>query len=282
MKKLLLLSILLAGFTSQAQTYLPFPTSDAHWLVRFWIGPGYPYEYHYYYMNALNNDTTINSFTYGKVYRVDVGPVTTYSGALRANDSSQVYFVPKDSLNELLLFDYGKNVGDTIAYAYTCCGFPVQNEIVQFKDSVLLGNRYQRRLQLSGSAIWIEGVGGRGGLLENYNVGVSGADELICMDANDTMWWDNGFTAGQCSLILQNVSEEILENKMSFYPNPAHDQFTVNLTGQLKIYDVMGRLIKEKEVIKDQSIDCKEFAAGVYFVRVGEGAKMYVEKLVIQ
>lgn len=295
MKKLIGLIFTLISLTLsvQAWDYHLLPDSNAAWQVRFWIGPGYPNVYYYYYMDSTNNDTTINGNTYGKLYLVQQGPNTSYVGALRENDTSQVYFCPKDSLNEYLLFDYSKHVGDTVhVYGFGMYGPPGQNGfdlVVQAKDSVLLVNRYQRHLFLSNAINWIEGVGSNWGLLENYPfISVSGTTTLLCMNRNDTTWQQGNYSLVPCSLITESVSENILENYFSIYPNPVQDSFTIisnfeDLSPVIEIYNIVGDRIYSATIKRQlQLVNCKIFSPGIYFVKINDQERQYCKKLIVQ
>jgi hypothetical protein len=274
--------------TTTAQSYLQMPTSNAHWEIDFWIGPGYPHYYWYYFMSAGNNDTIINSNTYAKVYQSSYYNLDiTYKGGLRENNSSQVFFIPKDSINELLLADYNLNVGDTALHVYREFSWPPDTLIVTYKDSNLVANRYIRKLQLSNGGVWVEGIGRYSGLFDMEGSSVSGSTSLLCMDHNDTMWYESNFTPGPCDSLM-GIKEKIEINTIIISPNPAHNQITISLnefkvqSAELKVFDIMGQQVMEEKIYSPVSTFNFQLSSGVYFVKVGEGQKIAVQKLVIQ
>jgi hypothetical protein len=291
MKKLLLYSLILYSFSSSAQSYLRMPMSDAHWQIHFWVGPGYPHIYYYYFMEAVNNDTLINGNTYGKVYKMDDSFDTTYMGGLRQNDSSQVFFFPNDSGNEFLLADYNLSVGDTAFNIYYEWGMDwLDTLIVIYKDSSLVGNRYIRKFQFDAGAVWLEGIGRYSGLIENDGPSVSGTSNLLCMDHNDTMWWESNFFLGHCALTVIDGQPEYEEfsSSMTFLlsPNPAHDKFTISSTIEineavLRIYNTLGAEVHSQVISSGEETIEVNLPAGMYFVRLANGTKSSVKKLLI-
>lgn len=62
----------------------------------------------------------------------------------------------------------------------------------------------------------------------------------------------------------------------SVYPNPAHDQLTVNIDGMMSIFDLSGKRIVTQTVEAGSTVSLMELTAGVYFVKVGS----LVEKII--
>jgi hypothetical protein len=83
------------------------------------------------------------------------------------------------------------------------------------------------------------------------------------------------------------IGEITVNNQLSVFPNPATTDFTIQLNSefknsQLEIFNNLGEKILE-QVINQQStkINLKS-PAGIYFVKVSDGEKIYTQKLVIQ
>jgi hypothetical protein len=82
-----------------------------------------------------------------------------------------------------------------------------------------------------------------------------------------------------------DVNENIFSDKMILYPNPAHNVVNVKCkmeNAELKIYDVMGRVVYEQSIINQKSEIINSFSPGMYFVRVESGKKVWTEKLVVE
>jgi hypothetical protein len=86
--------------------------------------------------------------------------------------------------------------------------------------------------------------------------------------------------------------EEDLDSEMDsfrIYPNPAHNTFTISLnelkveSGQLKIYDVTGRMVHEQTIRNQESeIRNLNLLPGIYLVKVEVGEKVWQQKLVVE
>ncbi len=68
-------------------------------------------------------------------------------------------------------------------------------------------------------------------------------------------------------------SETNFDKSFSIYPNPATDSIKINLTGvignqQIRIFNSVGELMKEFELIQSAQINISEFAKGVYLVQL--------------
>lgn len=94
----------------------------------------------------------------------------------------------------------------------------------------------------------------------------------------------NNFTLG----CLIGIEENEMKSGIKIFPNPAYGNFTITLNqqinnGELKIYDVTGRVVHEQTIINQKSeIINYHLSAGIYFVKVSDGEKIYTQKLVIE
>jgi hypothetical protein len=89
--------------------------------------------------------------------------------------------------------------------------------------------------------------------------------------------------------ILTGIDETELQSGFNLYPNPARNKFNVAFNGQLtvdngqlSICDITGREVLKQNLHCPLSIVHCQFSAGVYFVRVSDGKKTAVQRLVIQ
>jgi len=71
--------------------------------------------------------------------------------------------------------------------------------------------------------------------------------------------------------------KEFAVEPFSIYPNPVQDRFTVNVDGELTVYDLSGKQVKRAMVEAGNSVYVSELNSGIYFVKVGA----YVQKIVI-
>ena len=76
--------------------------------------------------------------------------------------------------------------------------------------------------------------------------------------------------------------EELNAAGISIFPNPVQDVLTINSEkeiGEIKIYDVVGKLMKHELIINDSAeIDVREFDAGVYSVEIDGAIAKFVKE----
>jgi len=106
---------------------------------------------------------------------------------------------------------------------------------------------------------------------------------------NNDLWMYTIDTNCYCPEVLQ-LSENNFFSSFSIYPNPASNTFTISIDGQssivngrLSILDVTGRVVQEQTIKNQESeiINC-QLSAGIYFVKVEAGERVYTEKLVVE
>lgn len=97
---------------------------------------------------------------------------------------------------------------------------------------------------------------------------------------------------GADNTTFSNESVDVLD-KLSVYPNPARDHFTVAFNNQLsgdsinvQVYDVLGKLVMNRQFdnngVFEQRIDATSLDSGIYLVKVGNGVTSSTKKLIIR
>jgi hypothetical protein len=93
----------------------------------------------------------------------------------------------------------------------------------------------------------------------------------------------SGFSMSTLCLVLKTDEEVGSDSQLSIYPNPASGSFTVNFNGHLQIIDLTGRVIYQQRLSNPQStVNIQQFSAGIYFVKVSDGEREEVKKLIIE
>ncbi len=300
MNKLLLTSILFLAFlTSRSQTsvYHPFPDSDAVWNVQmnyfdFCLSAAFSAYQDYSYI--MPGDTIIGTETYHKLqipayenwhfnpcYSSSITP-GNYAGCIRQDTSvRKVYFIPPTDSIEQLLYDFSLQVGDTLRGYLTPndCQPGSDYQKVTGVDSIFIDSNYRKIWDINGGYRQIiEGIGTTRGLLEiacDY-VGTPWFD-LMCFKQNETTLYPS---SSSCDIITINSNLSIAEPILIF-PNPVHDFITINHPGQLEVYNSLGEKVYEAIVnLKPQTLNPK-LPAGIYFVNLTDGDKLYRSKLII-
>jgi hypothetical protein len=183
-KALLLYFIVLLSIATKAQTYYPFPTNTGYWSAQYFDDFHEPTNG--FSVTKLDGDTVINTQSYKKLktncYGSSTFLVCGYLGAFR-EENKFIYFVPKDSVNEVVLYNFNLQLGDTVFYPYSLWNPDMANDtfIVSNIDSILCADGNYHKQYTIGLATIIEGVGSNSSpTLIQYQPSVSGLPRLNC------------------------------------------------------------------------------------------------------
>ncbi len=288
MKHLLFFTIFLcAAYQSTAQTYYPIPMQNAWWYE---LSSGRGFSYHYTLTPSY--DTIINGITYraiieraGRNDYVNRG----YMGAMR-EDNRIVYFCPRDSSQEMVLYDFNVQLGDTVNGWYGAPDTCVAIEIDSVQDCH--GN-YRRKIYLSGGYVqaWIiEGVGASTGLLSPLQeIILDQGYHLLCLHENDSaaysQLWYNCAMCNDTTIAIQRTAPA--SSPISFYPNPSNSRIFFEGINQQSDYDILiynslGQLILQKELAEDYSLPLSSLPKGVYILQVWQQGKLALSQKLIR
>lgn len=79
-------------------------------------------------------------------------------------------------------------------------------------------------------------------------------------------------------LTVNNVGLETYSREtISLYPNPVKNQFSVNSSGAVTIYNLCGKLVKNSLVEAGSPVSIEDLKPGVYFVRMSSGTQKIVK-----
>ena len=279
MKKYLLLVLILFKFytASIGQTYYPFPTITAKWNIRViqgFLDPGAVFPI------IMEGDTIINTITYKKLFLYN----QVYGGIREEN--KVIYFYRLEYEAEYPLYDFTKEVGDTIhgvyddIYSYLDDPESFHSMIVMNIDSLLLtdGN-YHKRFQVVASyfgsqAYWIEGVGSPDNVISpGWNSSsVSGTHHLDCLVG------DGDLVYGTC---VSSISENSQKEFIQIYPNPFSDFTNISSKKYLKnatlrIYNTTGKLVNEINNIFGENfvLQRNNLPEGIYTIQLLQDNKI--------
>ena len=70
---------------------------------------------------------------------------------------------------------------------------------------------------------------------------------------------------------------EVVSTSLSVYPNPVKNQFTVNTSGDLFVYDLAGKKVLSTVVSAGESISTVDLKTGIYFVKMGSLVKKIIK-----
>ena len=95
----------------------------------------------------------------------------------------------------------------------------------------------------------------------------------------------NYFTFGQVTAVLS--VDDLTENSISFYPNPADDFLTITTSQQglksISIFDLNGRLVKtiNTNLSSHQNINVSDLQDGLYFITAQTANGSISEKFIV-
>jgi len=284
----------LIALTAISQT-TTFPSELATWKY-FCIDES---ENNSIYFNTQNlvGDSIYNGTQYQKIEAQQLSTFGESNGLIRV-DQEQVYFIPKDSLSELLLYDFSLEQGDTFSIASYHQRFGQYEKIVVMSiDSIQTSDDVQRKLfHFSDGNYWLEGIGALRGTVTYpwYFESLSGECNLSCYayDSED-LYRDTFIVSGgfedflySCEGLITSLEEVTNSFEMEVFPNPFDTEINVTINtnepiAALALYDVNAKLIKAKNNTNQIQLD-KTLTSGVYFLSVTIGDYVFFEKLIKQ
>ncbi len=307
----------------QAQaTYFSFPDSNAVWTEQA-QGCCYNYcppppnpnpvlldlSFSYY----IQGDTIINGAACHKIYQSGIthehcnfgnyinnwGVINNiYTGAYRQDITlKKVLFIYPGDTTQCLLYDFNLNVGDTINYGCNNWGGCFIITVTSI-DSILIGNTYRKRFNLSNfpSYSLIEGIGSTSGLLEPI-CPFEYFGTLICFSQNGQSIYPDTTTICQ---IITETNEGHHKPGMVISPNPASDKINISFPATasenvtIKIYSITGEIVLEEENIypdligkskapfSNFQLPISNFQNGIYFLSVQTEKEKITRKIAVQ
>lgn len=307
-KKLFFLTVLSVYFlyvNAQEYEYVSFPDSGAIWSEVYYpsISDGERISYERFALSG--QDTVINTKTYKKLYlfydTVFRKDNAICIGGIREDGLKKVYFIGDSALHEfkpfdvvfhageeLLLYDFSLNVGDTIRQGN------FDWLIVQKIDTMAIGNTYRKIFHFENIwwVKWIEGIGNIKGLLFTSDaLPTNGTDgDLICFKQNNTILYFNDYYDQCMPLIGGNKVIEKDISSINTYPNPVTNGFIHFELGEIQpenieIYDCLGHIVDCIHCARESSIihSTEKYPPGIYFYLVtNQEGKKYKGKFVTQ
>lgn len=300
---LLLLLTIVHGL--YGQRYHEFPTANVQWNVYF----EYSVQEHptdtVLLRYVLEGDTTINEVNYVRLClksSEDEAAVLTPVGGLREAEQ-KVYYIGDDFMGypsgeELVLYDFGKQAGDTVFHSRAYFS------IIESIDSVEINQHYRKRFKISATSrnsnyyfpneeYWIEGIGSiKSGLLGHVTAIPTCCYqywEHVCFKENDILVYLNpNFNACEPGFLSHNNTIAEHPSKIKVYPNPFTQKLIIeNTEGEnfrLRLIDRSGRVVVEQTLIGTTTILDLTIAPNVYFVQIckDDGTLVLTQKMIKQ
>jgi hypothetical protein len=103
----------------------------------------------------------------------------------------------------------------------------------------------------------------------NTNTGTLSGFTLIGTTSNWT--GTGGVTTGNTCSTYLNVNDFEFSSKLSVYPNPSSDVFSINsdTNGKIVVYDLIGKIIKSENIdLGITKLDLSNYPSGLYLIKV--------------
>lgn len=272
------------------------------------------------YAFEIDGDTMLNNTQYKKVYFKDNWSYTIFPdeedieganlnnvpeliGAIREDtNSDRIYYISWDTkrcfmseipLNEeILLYDFGIEIGDTVNYS-----FPVDYQyVLENKSSYILANGDSSTLyQFQQDIQWVRAIGGI-----NLNYGILGPLQTIPFEGGcylscvhiDSLYY-LGSEDSNCDInydLLVNTKElksKKEEPKAIIFPIPANENLNIIIENasaySYQIYDLHGKPIgvEKKSNRKLSMEDISSYRNGLYIIKIKlQNGKIICSKII--
>lgn len=260
-----------------------------------------------------DNATSVATDDFGNVFVSGgfQGPTITFgSYTLGPATSGTTFFVKYDSTGNVLWAKQEDGCGASVATdasgnLYSAGGF--SSSSTTFGSTTLVNAGFGPpdywqdvvivKYDSAGNVLWALGAGGAlGDVAQSVATDASGsllvAGYFISSSITfppqvltNAATWNSDMFVAKFDTTFSGVAINELSNSdnVSIYPNPSNGKFTINVKGELEIYNVLGEKIYHSTITSPKSeIDLSEKAKGIYFLQLQSAEKTYSQKLIIQ
>lgn len=300
MKKSVLFLIFILQLTIvKGQQYFPFPDSGAIWNNAHF---SYPQQDTMYSQFGIIGDTIFDLTPYHKLYLLNDTSLdpsnATYVGAFR-EESKKIFFRYNYCQHEILLYDFTKQVGDSIHSLFSefeilsCDSITSYDGIIANIDSTLINGSYRKIYHIDPwYPDWIEGSGSLAGLLNPIPPQITGFDtwDLVCFKKNEDVLYMNP-NYNTCFPLIVGINENNLTSNsvIKIYPNPVSDISTFEISGNefkyLTFYNNFGQVLNRFEISNQKTIQLNkdDFNSGLILYKIETTGGQYMTgKIIIE
>lgn len=228
-------------------------------------------------------DTTISGKSYKKVYQdtsinFNIG-TAKYVCAIREEDR-KVYYVDTNSILEYVLYDFTKNVGDSITVRGLGDNYPDQitlNVDSIFTTTIFGIQRKTYKFNANGSyhnlEYWYEGIGSSFGFLTPFVSVPDNFKQLKCTSKNDTIIYSD--TTFLCSLNEPNynceydfilATKNTLLHEINIYPNPSNGKVTIDTDLNIHTIELFTSMGQKVYVTNNKELNVENLEKGLYLL----------------
>jgi len=166
------------------------------------------------------------------------------------------------------------------------CPFVGEYQILS-PESILLDLSSSPQIDDAPGLININAVGGTGNLeyfLNGESIGNSSSIEVLTGTYTITVVDENGCSLTDEIEVGFEVSVSEIENQIILYPNPASNEFTLELQSsevskELFVYSAQGKLVYSKKINSFKTnVDASNWSEGIYLLKIGDEQKMLIKQ----
>ncbi len=256
-----LISFLFNSIILKAHNYIPIPEdSTVRWIMIFqYFDPGVCEET-YLFNYRITGDTSINGMNYKKVniennlfIQNTAGihgcgnPINGYIYAFRQDTVlKKCYLIPRDSINEQLIYDFSLQVNDTLSNPYFKSGLVIacQDSIptLHSLDSVLIDNQYHLIQNIYCGDKVIEGIGW---LTDPFMFGLT-FYHLVCMKKDTSLLFLDPTYGFYCNWFPINIKSPENKSTVNFNISTITNEIQIEcgqVISKIETFDLTGRKI---------------------------------------
>jgi len=204
-------------------------------------------------------------------------PGATPDSSLLQNPDSICYYTPGTYPVTLIVTNSSGTDTITVSPMITLANPPVAPTLTLSNDTIFSSSA-------AGYQWYYNGIPIAGATDSFYVYSSTGTYSVLISDGN-------GCSVLSSGMIITGLSHPSFKEGFGVSPNPATDEFTVyglQFTGRatLEVYNVVGEKVYSRQLqtsnLKLQTINCKQLPAGVYFIRVTDGQREWIGKIIIE
>ena len=284
------IGIILFQLVSLAAFAQPFISENKRWNVDEQLNP-WIWENSLY---IIQGDTLIGGLSYSKILKTEDSLTSVYTETdwfIRETPDKKVYWLR--SGYELLLYDFGMQVGDTMHSGYC--------EMVLLSiDSVQLSNaefRQRYNLHLDNSFVekeyvWIEGIGNMNNpLIPSPCMGGAPWFELLCFEEDGIPRYPE-WIEKPCNEVTTNIDSVSQQTNIEVFPNPTTGRIYIETTlfpqshFTVTVFNSIGQLITSFDIDSFPAnryfFDINNAANGIYFLVIDDGISQVIKPIVVK
>lgn len=279
----IILIISLLTQISNAQTYVPFPTSAD---TAIWFESSYNSAFGSSYYNlATYGDTIFDGLTYTKIYSGTNSDYPGYYYAAIREENKVIYvrdLANNNNLNaDTILFDFNVQIGDTVNwFSYLGTNIGVHSiDSIQVADGT-----YRKRFILGyqGGLEVIEGIGSNLGFIPEPMVGGGGTTTYCYFLNGDFVWSIYGGNESNCYTSTKQLN---LNSTIKIFPNPTSDNLNIEFENteqrELMIFNQVGQQVLNK--ISNETtviLNLEQLPKGFYVLTIRTQKGTFTKKII--